>query len=124
MEKKSTQCPKCGAAISTEAPEGLCPLCLLSEVSKPTEAGDASKPQVPSVAELTAAFPQFEIIEMIGRGGMGYVFKARQPKLDRFVALKILAATFAADSAFADRFCTRTIRIAEGRLVSSLGVPS
>ncbi len=118
MDAKSTQCPKCGAAISSEAPEGLCPLCLLSEVSKPTEPVDAVKPQPPSLAELAAAFPQFEIIEMIGRGGMGYVFKARQPKLDRFVALKILPATLAADPAFADRFTQ------EGRVLARLNHPN
>src|SRR5690349_16396736 len=118
MENKSTQCPKCGAAISSEAPEGLCPLCLLSEVSKPTEAGEASKPQPPSLAELATAFPQFEIIEMIGRGGMGYVFKARQPRLDRFVALKILPASLAADPAFADRFTQ------EGRFLARLNHPN
>lgn len=118
MDNKSAQCPKCGAAISPEAPEGLCPLCLLSEVSKPTEPSDLSKPQPPSVAELAAAFPQFEIIEIIGRGGMGYVFKARQPKLDRFVALKILPATLAADSAFAERFSQ------EGRVLARLNHPN
>src|SRR5678815_5725337 len=118
MENKSTQCPKCGAAISPEASEGLCPLCLPSEVSKPTDTGDASTPQPPSLAELTAAFPQFEIIEMIGRGGMGYVFKARQPKLDRFVALKILPQSLAADPAFAERF-TR-----EGRVLARLNHPN
>ena len=73
----SKQCPKCGAAFSGEGPEGLCPVCLLSEVSKPTEGGVEGKPQAPTIEELAAAFPQLEIVEMIGRGGMGYVFKAQ-----------------------------------------------
>src|SRR6185369_536140 len=49
---------------------------------------------------------------------MGFVFKARQPKLDRFVALKILPQSLAADPAFAERF-TR-----EGRLLARLNHPN
>jgi tRNA A-37 threonylcarbamoyl transferase component Bud32 len=66
---------------------------------------------------LAAAFPQLEILEFIGQGGMGFVFKARQPKLDRFVALKILPQSLAADPAFAARF-TR-----EGRALARLNHP-
>lgn len=63
----------------------------------------------PSIEELQALFPQLEILECIGRGGMGIVYKARQPHLDRFVALKILAPGLEADPGFAERF-TREAR--------------
>jgi len=59
-----------------------------------------------------------EIGELIGQGGMGFVFKARQPKLDRFVALKILPQSLAVEPAFAERF-TR-----EGRLLARLNHPN
>ncbi len=114
------RCPKCGGLIPAEAPQGLCPKCLLLQASVPTEAGkgETSRPVAPARAELAAAFPQLEILELIGQGGMGFVFKARQPKLDRFVALKILPQSLAVDPAFAERF-TR-----EGRMLARLNHPN
>ena len=98
-------CPKCQAPLPADAPQGLCPKCLLAAASVPTEADQpAGRPAPPSIGEIAAAFPQLEILEFIGQGGMGFVFKARQPKLDRLVALKILPQSLAADPTFAERF--------------------
>jgi serine/threonine protein kinase len=101
----SNRCPKCQSPLPADAPQGLCPKCLLAAVATPTEADQpAGRPTPPPLEEITAAFPQLEILEFFGQGGMGFVFKARQPKLDRLVALKILPQSLAADPTFAERF--------------------
>jgi serine/threonine protein kinase len=89
---------------------------VLLQASIPTEGGKGQP--APSRDEVAAAFPQLEILELIGQGGMGFVFKARQPKLERLVALKILPQALAADPAFAERFSR------EGRLLARLSHPN
>src|SRR5438876_11544443 len=108
MEKK---CPQCGASLPAGALDGLCPACLLKQGAT-TETETQPKPtafQPPSVAEMARLFPQLEILALIGKGGMGAVYKARQPALDRFVALKILPPQIATGPGFAERF-TREAR--------------
>lgn len=106
-------CPRCGAALPTGSPEGLCPACLMSGAfdSEAATVGMGDKPQkaprcssAPNLEELAAFFPQFEILELLGRGGMGAVYKARQKNLDRVVALKILTIDTDEDGSFAERF--------------------
>lgn len=113
---ESSSCPKCGAPLDA----GACPRCLMLAAMEPTapfEAGLRQPP--PSIESVQAAFPQLEILELIGQGGMGCVFKARQPKLNRLVALKLLPASLAEhDAAFAGRFER------EGQLLARLHHPN
>lgn len=72
----------------------------------------------PTVAQLGELFPSLEIIELIGAGGMGAVYKARQEGIDRMVAIKILPEELGHDVKFALRF-TR-----EARTLAKLSHPN
>ena len=107
-------CPACHAPIPPHAPGGFCPACLLRDAEEPPSSGHTA----PSLDEIAAAFPQLEIIRLIGQGGMGSVYQARQPDLDRSVALKILAPELGRDPAFAERFAR------EARALGKLNHPN
>lgn len=111
-------CPKCQSPIPPDAPGGLCPKCVMAGVGTTAKQTREGIGDAPSMEHLAPIFPQFEIIELIGRGGMGFVFKARQRHLDREVALKLLPEKLGTDPHFAERF------MREARVLAKLNHPN
>ncbi len=101
---------------------GLNPASLMAAAAMPTDGGADTIPltarDLPSLEEIAAAFPDLEILDLIGHGGMSAVFRVRQPKLGRVVALKVLPKSLAVTPGFAERF-TR-----EGRVLARLSHPN
>src|SRR5215470_8257410 len=92
-------CQKCGTEIPVDAPEGGCPGCLLET------ALDTANGQV--------VFGRYTLVKVLGRGGMGIVWLARDEELERDVALKFLPDLMIQDRALLDQLKRETKRCLE-----------
>ena len=93
-------CKKCRTAISIDEPEGLCAACVL-EASLGMLQGDINGA---GGAEIPEELGDYELLEEIGRGGQGLVYRARQKSLNRMVALKVIGLGRWATNAHIKRF--------------------
>ena len=108
-------CEKCGAKISADVPQGVCPACLLESglglLDDDSAAGvvDHGLPvmdgeKAPRSAKILSDFGDYELLEEIGRGGQGVVYRAHQKSLNRTVALKVIGLGPWATEAHLKRF--------------------
>ena len=107
-------CSSCLSPLPADAPDGLCPQCLLKS-GAPAPEGAAAEPRQHPV--IGAEFGGYQILRVLGRGGMGEVYEAEHLASGRRMALKVMGRSLASEN---DR--KRFLR--EGRLAASVSHPN
>src|SRR5436309_13187537 len=96
-------CAQCGATVFADAPQGVCSVCVfrtgLASLENENDGAFA-----PTVARMLKDFGDYKLLEEIGRGGQGVVYRARQKSLNRIVALKVIGLAHWATEAHVKRF--------------------
>src|SRR5881394_385572 len=103
MTNASRVCAECGATISADAPEGVCSVCLF-QTGLDLLHNEGDEAFEPTAARMLKDFGDYELLEEIGRGGQGVVYRARQKSLNRIVALKVIGLAHWATEAHVKRF--------------------
>jgi len=103
MTNATRVCAECGATVFADAPQGVCSVCLFRTglASLDSENNEAFEP---TIARMLKDFGDYELLEEIGRGGQGVVYRARQKSLNRIVALKVIGLAHWATEAHVKRF--------------------
>jgi len=94
MTKVERTCSRCGLVFVSDKLDGLCPSCLLTNTLDVEDRNDerAFWEEETPASNLEHSFSHFEILEELGRGGMGTVYRARDHVTERIIALKVLQA--------------------------------
>ena len=86
---QENHCPQCGANLPPNAPEGLCPKCLMKAVRHDDVNSTLEESHL--IEGPGTKIGRYELLELIGEGGMGLVYLAQQKEpVKRRVALKIV----------------------------------